>query len=372
VTISRPKCGELYNQLTFENKSSQSASTETMAGKRLILNSVLFITSLVVGMGLGEVGLRLLGYAGAPESVIGNIHLVEDSVLNWRFVPNSVVRDGRITYRYNNAGFRDVDHSVAKRSDITRVLVLGDSVTEGSGVGQDQIFSHYVQNLLGARYEVINFGMSGLNTPQEIHLLEVEGLKYEPDVVALNFVLNDCDFYSELRAAERFQSEKDMKIGLLGDMTIDPRVKRLLKSSALIYFLKNRIEYMKGRMTGKEEKNYYAALWESPECRKRIASGFDHLHSLQKEYGFTVHVLLWPLVVDYAHYEFGNIHSWVMDLAKERGFYVLDLKSVYASKPYRELQVTAEDNVHPNGEGHRIAARAYVDWSRPLFTLHSR
>ncbi len=297
---------------------------------------------------------------------------MEDNVLNWRFVPNSVVRDGRITYRYNNAGFRDVDHPLAKRSDITRVLVLGDSVTEGSGVEQDQIFSHYVQDLLGSRYEVVNLGMSGLNTPQEIHVLEVDGLKYEPDVVVLNFVLNDCDFYSELRAAERFQNEKDARIGLLGDMTVDPRLKRLLKSSALIYFLKTRIEYIQGRMSGKDEKNYYAALWENPECRKRIVSGFDRLHLLQQQHGFTVHVVLWPLLVDYAAYEFGNIHSWVTDMAKQRGFHVLDLRSVYASHPYRELQVTAEDNVHPNGKGHRLAAQAYVDWSRPLFTLHSR
>lgn len=343
-----------------------------MDKKNLFVNSALLITSLIVGMGLAEIGLRFFGYAGAPQSIIGNIRMVDDSVLNWRFVPNSVVQDGRITYRYNDAGFRDVNHSVRKPADIARVLVIGDSVTEGSGVEQDQIFTHYVQNFLGSRYEVINLGMSGLNTPQEVHLLEMEGLKYEPDVVVLNFVLNDCDFYSELRAAERFQNQQDAKVGLLGDMVIDPRVKRLLKSSALIYFLKNRIEYIKGRVTGKEETNYYTALWQNPECRKRVVAGFDHLRSLQQEYGFAVHVVVWPLVMDFERYEFSDIHSSIMEMANQRGFQFLDLRPTYGTKPYRELQVTAEDNVHPNGEGHRLAAQAYVDWSRPLFTQRSR
>lgn len=343
-----------------------------MDKRNLFVNSALLITSLVIGMGLAEVGLRLLGYAGAPESIIANIRMVDDSVLNWRFVPNSVVQDGRITYRYNDAGFRDVNHPVVRPADITRVVVIGDSVTEGSGVGQDQIFTHYVQDFFGSRYEVINLGMSGLNTPQEVHLLEMEGLKYEPDVVVLNFVLNDCDFYSELRAAERFQNKKDARIGLLGDMAIDPRVKRWLKSSALIYFLKNRIEYIKGRVTGKEEADYHTALWKNPECRKRVVAGFDHLRSLQQKYGFAVHVVVWPLLVDYERYEFSGIHSWIMEMAEQRGFHLLDLRSTYASKSYRELQVTAEDNVHLNGEGHRLAAQAYVDWSRPLFNLRSR
>ena len=64
-------------------------------------------------------------------------------------------------------------------------------------------------------------------------------------------------------------------------------------------------------------------------------------------------------------------HEWVTQMAEQRGFKVLDLLPAYSSKWYRDLQVTAEDNVHPNGEGHRLSARAYVDWSRQFFTLRS-
>jgi lysophospholipase L1-like esterase len=343
-----------------------------MVTRNLFLSLILLVVSLLFSVVVGEVGLRFLGYAGAPEFLIGNIRQIDDPILNWRFVPNSTVQDGNVVSHYNSTGFRDTEHAATKPVGITRIVVVGDSVTEGSGLSQDDLFVSHIQALLGSKYEIINLAMSGLNTPQEIHVLEIEGLKYEPDVVVLNFVLNDCDFSSEHQGAERFRKEKDSKIGLLGDMAIDPRFKRWLKSSALIYFVKGRVEHLLGLITGKEEKNYYIALWDTPECRKKVSSGFDTLRKLQHEYRFAVHILLWPLLVDYKHYEFSFIHEWVAQMAEQRGFKVLDLLPVYSSKWYRDLQVTAEDNVHPNGDGHRLSAQAYVDWSRKSGALSSR
>ena len=272
-----------------------------MATRNLVFSVILLMVSLLFSMVVGEVGLRFLGYAGAPESLIGNIRQIDDPILNWRFVPNSTVQDGKVVSHYNSAGFRDREHAAAKPVGIARIVVVGDSVTEGSGVGQEELFASYVQALLGSRYEIINLGMSGLNTPQEIHILDVEGMKYAPDIVVVNFILNDCDFYSEFRAAERFRKGKDEKIGLLGDITIDPRLKRWLKSSALVYFVKGRMEYLQGMITGKEEKNYYVSLWDNPECHRRVLSGFDALKALQEHSRIDVHVLIWPLLVDYKH-----------------------------------------------------------------------
>lgn len=313
---------------------------------------------------MGELFLRMLGYAGAPESHIGNIRLVEDPILNWRFIPDSRVQDGKIVIAYNGAGFRDRNHRKTKPPGVKRVVVIGDSVTEGSGVEADETFSSRLQQLLGPQHEVINLGMSGLNTPQEVHILEVEGLDYDPDVVILNFVLNDCDFFSEFHAAKQFVQDKDAKIGLLGDISVDPRIKRLLKSSAFVYFVKSRVEHLIGMVTGKGESNYYLNLWSHDYCPQRIAEGFEKLKDLQIRKSFEVHVIIWPLLVDYNSYAFAAIHGRVRHEAETRRFKVLDLYEVFASTSYRKLQLTAEDNVHPNGEGHRLAAERYVAWSR--------
>jgi lysophospholipase L1-like esterase len=343
-----------------------------MANKRsynanLVLSSVLLFGSLLLSMILGEVLLRALGYAGAPESQIGNIYLVNDHVLNWRFIPYSRVQDGKIEYAYNSEGFRDAEHAKQKPPGVIRLVVIGDSVTEGAGVEVDEIFTSRLQQILGPLHEVINLGMSGLNTPQEVHVLELAGLGYDPDVVIVNFVLNDCDFFSEFNAAQQFTREKDAKIGLLGDINIDPRIKRWLKSSAFVYFVKSRVEHLVGMATGKGESNYYRSLWSQEYCYQRVTEGFDRLKDLHAKNAFEIHVIIWPLLVDYKPYAFAHIHERVKREAETRGFKVLDLVDTFAALSYRKLQVTAEDNVHPNGVGHRIAAETYLEWMHKLW-----
>ena len=56
------------------------------------------------------------------------------------------------------------------------------------------------------------------------------------------------------------------------------------------------------------------------------------------------------------------VHRLVMELAEQKGFEVFDLLPIYSCLSYRDLQVTAEDNIHPNAKGHRLSAQAYVDW----------
>ena len=76
----------------------------------------------------------------------------------------------------------------------------------------------------GRTYEVINIGIGGLNTPQEIHILEQVGLQYKPHLVILNFVLNDCDVYSSLKEAAYYSAKADSRIKLF-NVPIDPEVK---------------------------------------------------------------------------------------------------------------------------------------------------
>ena len=335
-----------------------------MARRNLLFTSLLLIVGLLLSFIVGEVILRLLGYAGAPESIIRNIRRVDDHILNWRYIPGSTVQAGDVIAHYNSAGFRDGEHTIEKAVGTTRILVLGDSVTEGYGVKQDAMFASQIQSILGNKFEIINRGMSGLNTPQEVHVLDAEGLQYKPDIVLLNFVLNDCEFFTELDALSRYQDMKDSRIALFGGTTVDPRFKRLLKSSALIYFVKIRVAHLLALMSGENRQSDYIALWNKPECRERVLDGFNALHRLKEEHGFDVEVLIWPVLVNYEHYEFSFVHEWVAQVAEQRGFKVLDLLSVYSPKRYGALQINAEDHWHPNGAGHLLAAEAYVNWIR--------
>jgi lysophospholipase L1-like esterase len=320
--------------------------------------------SLCLSIICAEMILRLLGHYGEPVSFISNSRLVDDPILDWRYLRNSELRIGGVVYQYNRSGFRDVDHEVKKLPGVRRIVVLGDSVTEGYGVAWKYVFAHRLQSELGDHFEVINIAMGGLNTPQEVHLFEQEGLPYRPDLVVMNFVLNDADFFTKFGAARRYQMEKDAHIGLLLNMPVHPWVKRFLKSSALVYFVKGSVENLKGRLLGVEDSDYYSRLWGKPENRRKITAGFHKLAELQRKGRFEVLVLIWPLLTEFKHYRFELIHQWVTDEAINAGLKVFDLLPEFTKLSYRELQVTAEDNVHPNALGHEVGAKAFNTWYR--------
>jgi GDSL-like lipase/acylhydrolase family protein len=69
-----------------------------------------------------------------------------------------------------------------------RVVMLGDSITFGSWARDGDTFSA----LLEGRYDVVNLGVEGYGTAQELLKFEHEGSRERPDVVVLNFtVAND-------------------------------------------------------------------------------------------------------------------------------------------------------------------------------------
>jgi hypothetical protein len=103
--------------------------------------------------------------------------------------------DGQWRFKTNNKGFRDdKDYAYAKASGTLRVLLLGDSHTAGFEMDQDKIYAKVLEEALrarGVRAEVLNTGISGFGTAEELAYLENEGLRYAPDVIVVGFFAND-------------------------------------------------------------------------------------------------------------------------------------------------------------------------------------
>jgi lysophospholipase L1-like esterase len=334
----------------------------TRSVRKELFFAVLVITTVLLVIGLVmELTLRLLGYGGAPESIIANTRLVDDPILDWRYKPNTESQWGKVVYRYNDMGFRGENHAFEKPEGAIRIVVIGDSVTEGYGVEWPDVFTSTLQKILGSGYEVVNLGMGGLNTPQEVHILQEVGVHYQPDYVVVNFVLNDCDFFSSAKEGAKHAEDNQSKIVLLGLKT-HPSVKRALKSSALIYLVNERVADLVGRLKGEPRHDYYSELWADQTNRAKVTTAFEKLQMLSRNHRFKVVVLVWPFMVDYSDYKFSAIHKWIIEQSVVNGFIGIDLLPVFAPESFRSLQVTSEDYVHPNSKGHKMAAAEFAKW----------
>ncbi len=334
------------------------------ARRLLLFRLILLGMSLAFAAFVGEIGLRILGHRGvAMLDMSEQVRPVDDEIVDYRYIPNSEHWTGDVVYSINEAGFRDDAHEIEKPPGTTRVAVIGDSVTYGFGVQQDLIFSAEAGRRLGSDFELINIAMSGLNAPQVVHLLEAEGLRYDPDLVVMNFVLNDCDFFTRYRAALEFTRAKDGEIGLLG-ITIDPRIKRAIKASALVYFLSQQAE----RLFGTEDVShgdYVLSIWDDEGNRALVSDALDRFAALRAEHGFEPVILIWPVIAEFDGYAYQEIHDWIVAEGRARGLDVIDLLPPFAEEAAHDAYyLSPNDYFHPNAKGHAVGAGVFEAWAR--------
>ena len=150
--------------------------------------------SVVVGLVIFEVCLRAVGYTYPvfyePDAARG--YALRPGMQGW------YRREGRAYVRINSDGLRDREHAKEKPANTLRIAVVGDSYAEAFQVEQEKAFWAVLERkladcpaLAGRRVEVINFGVSGYGTAQELLTLRERVWQYSPDVVLLALTTNN-------------------------------------------------------------------------------------------------------------------------------------------------------------------------------------
>jgi len=105
--------------------------------------------------------------------------------------------DITVEFRINAQGMRsDRDVPFAKPPGVRRIVSLGDSFTIGYEVDVAACFSTVLGDELGRagrEVEVLNTGVSGFSTAEELLYLERELWRYDPDLVLVSFYSNDLE-----------------------------------------------------------------------------------------------------------------------------------------------------------------------------------
>ncbi len=160
--------------------------------KRFLARVGLLAGTLVLLLVVLELGLRAFWGGFYLKGERGYVE--PSATRGWANAPSTTAVYGEPEFhfdvRHNALGFRGAEVPAAKPPAKLRVLVLGDSFTYGIGVADDETFSVRLE-ALDPRFEVLNTGVNGYGTAQELLLLRDQGLALRPDVVVVVFFWND-------------------------------------------------------------------------------------------------------------------------------------------------------------------------------------
>jgi lysophospholipase L1-like esterase len=168
----------------------------------LVANLALAAASLVVA----ALGVEALARVFFPQWAPRTGALTEfwryDPDYGWSHVPDTRGRFAAhgfdTTVTINADGFRGGRVPLQREPARRRVLVLGDSYVWGFGVEDQEVFTARLAQACPG-LDVVNLGVSGYSTDQEVMLYRGKGAAYSPDVVVLVVATNDY----EANAAER-------------------------------------------------------------------------------------------------------------------------------------------------------------------------
>ena len=150
----------------------------------------LILAAFAVSLILGEAVLRLVG-------VSFPVFDTYDEIRGVKLVPGKrgwYRKEGEAYLEINHLGYRDREHELAKPPGRFRIAVLGDSFTEARQMPVEDTYWHRLGEALatcpalaGLEVEVLNFGVGGYSTAQELLTYDLDARRFEPDLFLLGF-----------------------------------------------------------------------------------------------------------------------------------------------------------------------------------------
>ena len=287
--------------------------------------------SLVVACALGEVLVRAtIGSPLAERPPL--LHVRSHATRGWEMVPGETHFTYHHSVSVNSLGLRGNEVPQTKGDEL-RVLALGDSLIYGQGVADYETLPHYLEQALaagggeGRTWRVINGGLRGYDTTQELALLRELGERIVPDVVILLWYWNDLSGSPiEQLAANLAPWESvcfDLGMPFKGRARKIWRAKEILRRSALLMLAHD-------AWVARGDDGFQAALGGvSPaEGLARLAAHLDRFVALGESLGFRPIFAVVPELASLRRpHPSEPSAERAAELAAERGLGVIDLRA---------------------------------------------
>jgi len=355
----------------------------------------LLILSVVFALFLGEILLRVysavtshnLSQAAArARKPNGSFFTLGDIVeispnprLIYDLAPNRNGYFGAAPYHSNSHGMRGPETTLAKPDHVFRIATLGDSSMFGWCVGEDQPYVRVLEQALNAaddpmRYEVLNFAVPGYNTALEAEMFASKAAKFNPDLVILQFDINDltlptfvvdetrwwspthCFIWDFARGALHSQSVREKILGIQGTGLKEGSLHRSRTESGKV------TEFLEYQASLTPSKFRYMVGWDG------VLSAINHLWAvtsvpvLHLSMPYPANVALANLGRKDDHDRFAE-HVLEASKRQPRLHYLdisqagMDFAKLEKADLYKDFVIKYPDDTHPSVERHILIAR---------------
>jgi len=158
---------------------------------------------LIIFILLLEIFLRLFSY---PTYGFGKGLFYEDEIIGYKMSQNHFGKQSiykkTVNINTNSKGLRDFREYNYERNNRKRILILGDSSSFGNGVELENSYSELLRKKFKGEVEIINFGVPGYGINNEYLYFSQEGIKYNPDIVLIQFSHNDWGTHQIIEGEE--------------------------------------------------------------------------------------------------------------------------------------------------------------------------
>ena len=230
-----------------------------------------------------------------------------DPLLAHEHAPDREARLMGVEVKTNSMGLRDREYSYERAAGSLRIMMLGDSFTEGWGTPYEDTFSKRLERMFsaeGVKAEVINSGVGNYTVIQEVEYFLTRGYKYDPDIVVLNYFIRDAEPVPHDVPPGFFMRHCYSCVFLMG------RVDALLRELFL------RQDYVR----------YYLSLYQNGKAKDWLdaKAAFSKLADYCKAHEVKLLVVNLPELHDVQHYKFQVATDLVHRAADEAGVPFVD------------------------------------------------
>ncbi len=349
----------------MDRENAQHMNKEKSKTPHIIKNLILLLVVIVICIILLELFLKVTGMT--PLSPRVHPYRISDPVLHHALRPGASAlsrsAEWKVDVTINSFGLRDEEFPLRKPAGEFRILMLGDSYTEGVFTELENTVSEQLEQMLNERtqdgrqeaaqdgnrdrmsFQVINAGVSSYSPVLEYLYLREQGLAFSPDVVVLNFditdVQNDQEYLglaefdddgTEIRAVPNpdpdFSASASVKNPVLDVLRHHSHIYQFLAYNLQFLAWKNRvgnisIDYL---AVARDNNQSYDEEWQLTfEYVLRIKGIAE-----KNDAAFVLVIYPWP-------------HQVSADVWKTRSSYFLENR-VYSEQPFEVIRNFAAEN----------------------------